>query len=89
MTRTTLPTHARRALLGAAAAFAAPGGGDHSLVCVLHVSLAVRLDAARAAGERRVRTALAAAGARAVRFDDADAFSNLNAPEHLLAVQRR
>lgn len=75
-------------LQGAAAAFAAPGGDDHSLVCLLHVSLAVRLDAARAAGERRVRTWLAAAAARAVRFDDAGAFSNLNAPEHLRAEQR-
>ncbi len=74
-------------LQGAAAAFAAPGGDGHSLVCLLHVSLAARLDAVRAAGERRVRAWLAAADARAVRFDDAVAFSNLNAPEHLQAEQ--
>lgn len=74
-------------LQGAAAAFAAPGGNDHSLVCLLHVSQAARLDAVRASGERRVRAWLAAAEARAVRFDDAGAFSNLNAPEHLQAEQ--
>lgn len=64
---------------GARAAYAAPRSQGHSLVCLLHRSLAN--DLARHVGEggARVGAWFAAIGASAVPFDDATAFVNINA----------
>jgi len=71
---------------GAPAAFAAPPGRSHALVCLLHRSLAQRLGLDLAAGERRVGHWLQAIGARAVPFADAGGFINLNAGADLRAA---
>jgi molybdopterin-guanine dinucleotide biosynthesis protein A len=62
----------------APAAFAAPAGHGHSLVCLLHRALRPQLDAAIAAGEARVGRWFASVGAQPVAFADAAAFANLN-----------
>lgn len=72
----------------APAAYAAPAGEGHSLVCLLHRSLLAPLDQAIAAGEPRVARWFQAISARAVPFADARAFANLNAPADLAAAAR-
>ena len=76
-----------RALDGAPAAFAVPDGQHHSLVCLLHRSLAPALRDALVAGRPRVSDWFAAVGAVPVRFADAAAFANLNTPADLAAAQ--
>lgn len=71
----------------ALAAYAAPADRGHSLVCLLHRSLAPSLAAALAADQPRVAGWFSRVGARAVRFDDAAAFANLNTPDELAAAQ--
>lgn len=72
----------------ASAAYAAPAGQRHSLVCLLHRSLAPTLAQALHDGEARVAAWFGAVGARAVPFDDAAAFANLNSQDDLAAVAR-
>jgi molybdopterin-guanine dinucleotide biosynthesis protein A len=76
-------------LAGRPASYAAPAGTGHSLVCLLHRSLAPAL--ARHLAERGPRVAawFAACSARAVPFADADAFVNLNAPADLASAAPR
>jgi molybdopterin-guanine dinucleotide biosynthesis protein A len=76
-----------RALDGAPAAFAVPDGQHHSLVCLLHRSLAPALRDALVAGRPRVSDWFGAVGAVPVRFADAAAFANLNTPADLAAAQ--
>jgi molybdopterin-guanine dinucleotide biosynthesis protein A len=76
------------ALDGALAAYAAPVGQSHSLVCLLHRSLAAPLDQHLASGGRRVGAWLALIAARAVPFADAQGFTNLNAAADLNAARR-
>ena len=68
------------------AAYAAPTGQTHSLVCLLHRSLAPALERFVANGGQRVRAAYLALGALAVPFADAQAFINLNATSDLQAA---
>lgn len=68
---------------GTRAAFAAPAGQDHSLVCLLHRSLASELARHVGDGNARVGAWFAAIGASAVPFADATAFVNLNAAADL------
>jgi molybdopterin-guanine dinucleotide biosynthesis protein A len=75
------------ALDGAPAAFAVPDGQHHSLVCLLHRSLAPALRNALAAGKPRVGGWFTAVGAIPVRFANAAAFANLNTPADLAAAQ--
>jgi molybdopterin-guanine dinucleotide biosynthesis protein A len=75
------------ALQSAPAAFAVPDGQHHSLVCLLHRSLAPALHDALAADKPRVGHWFAAVGAIPVRFSDAAAFANLNTPTDLAAAQ--
>lgn len=74
---------------GAPASVAAAGGRTHGLCCLLHATLGRRLDDALARGERRVTAWLDSVGARTVEFDDASAFSNLNASADLRAAVLR
>jgi molybdopterin-guanine dinucleotide biosynthesis protein A len=68
----------------AGGAFAVTADGPHSLVAVWRTDRAEALRCQLASGEHpAVRHALAAAGARPVRFDDAGLFRNLNAPADL------
>ncbi|MDZ7652316.1 MAG: molybdenum cofactor guanylyltransferase MobA [Burkholderiaceae bacterium] len=71
------------------AAYAAPAGQTHSLVCLLHRSLATVLERFVADGGQRVRAAYPALGALAVPFADAQAFINLNATADLQATDPR
>lgn len=68
---------------GARAAYAAPGSQGHSLVCLLHRSLASALARHVGDGGARVGAWFAAIGATAVPFADAAAFANLNAAADL------
>jgi molybdopterin-guanine dinucleotide biosynthesis protein A len=70
----------------AGAAYAAPGGSAHSLVCLLHRDLGASLAQALASGERRVARWYERVGAQAVPFEDAAAFANLNSPGDLAAA---
>lgn len=79
--------HLTNALHGAPAAFAVPDGQPHSLVCLLHRSLAPALRDALAADKPRVGRWFAAVGAKPVRFADSAAFVNLNTPADLAAAQ--
>lgn len=71
--------HLVACLRGARAAYAAPGGTGHSLVCLLHSSLAPDLAHHIGAGGARVGAWFAAIGARAAPFADTAAFVNINA----------
>lgn len=75
------------ALDGAPAAFAVPDGQHHSLVCLMHRSLAPALRDTLAAGKPRVDSWFAAVGAVPVRFANAAAFANLNTSADLAAAQ--
>jgi molybdopterin-guanine dinucleotide biosynthesis protein A len=74
---------------GARASFAVAGGRPHSLCCLLHASLRASLDEALERGERRAAAWLDSVGARAVAFDDAAAFANINAAVDLLQAEPR
>jgi molybdopterin-guanine dinucleotide biosynthesis protein A len=74
---------------GSRASYAAPVGDGHSLVCLLHRSLAPDLAQYLAEGGQRVSGWFAAIGARAVPFDDRDAFANFNAVADLQAADHR
>ena len=79
-------------LLAAAAdaggAFAVTADGPHGLVAAWRTDRAAALRRQLEAGEHpAVRHALAAAGARAVRFDDAGLFRNLNDPADLAEAE--
>ncbi len=76
------------ALDGAAAAYAMPAGQSHSLVCLLHRSLAGDLDDALARREARVSRWFEEVDARAVPFTDAAHFTNLNSPAELAAADQ-
>jgi molybdenum cofactor guanylyltransferase len=73
----------------ARAAYAEPAGQSHSLLFLLHRSLAPLLERFLADGGQRVRAAYQALGARAVPFTDAQAFINLNAPADLQVADPR
>lgn len=77
------------ALEGRLAAYAAPAGIGHSLVCLLHRSLAPGLARQLAEGDARVRAWFAAIEARAVPFAEADGFVNVNAPADLRSIVPR
>lgn len=70
---------------GAPAAFARTASGSHPLCAVWRVETAAVLEPALAQGHPAVRAWLAGLGARAVRFDDAAAFANVNTPAELAA----
>jgi molybdopterin-guanine dinucleotide biosynthesis protein A len=74
---------------GTRAAYAVPAGQKHSLVCLLHRSLAPVLGRFVADGGQRVSAAYQALGALAVPFADAQAFINLNATADLQAADPR
>jgi molybdopterin-guanine dinucleotide biosynthesis protein A len=74
---------------GGKAAYAAPVDHAHSLVCLLHRSLAPGLAQQLAAGNPRVGGWFAAIGARAVPFAEAGAFANFNAAVDLQAATPR
>lgn len=76
------------ALDGVPAAYAAPGGIGHSLVCLLHRSLAAALAQQLAAGNPRVGAWFALVKARAVPFGQADAFVNINELTDLQSLAR-
>jgi molybdopterin-guanine dinucleotide biosynthesis protein A len=65
------------------AAFVETDDGLHPLCAVWNVSLLAPLEAALVAGHPPVRAFLAEVGGVAVRFDDAAAFANVNAPGDL------
>ncbi len=75
------------------AAIAVTGSGTtvqrHPVFCLLRHTLLQQLTDALARGERRVDAWLASVGAVAVRFDQPEAFVNLNTPAELEALQRR
>ena len=73
---------------GATSAYAAPAGQSHSLVCLLHRSLAAPLGRFLAADGRRVSAWLSSTEARAVPFADAQAFRNFNAAADLRPASR-
>jgi molybdopterin-guanine dinucleotide biosynthesis protein A len=75
--------HLAAALEGGPAAYAAPGGIGHSLVCLLHRSVAPGLARQLAESNARVGAWLAAVEARAVPFAEADGFLNVNATDDL------
>lgn len=77
------------ALVGGPAAYAAPPGTGHSLVCLLHRSLAPALARQLADGNARVSAWLTAIDARAVPFAEADGFVNVNATADLQSIAPR
>jgi molybdopterin-guanine dinucleotide biosynthesis protein A len=77
------------ALEGGPAAYAAAPGSDHSLVCLLHRSLAPALARQLADGNARVSAWLSAIDARAVPFAEADGFVNVNATADLQSIAPR
>jgi molybdenum cofactor guanylyltransferase len=76
-------------LAGSRAAYAAPDGQGHSLVCLLHRSLAPELARHVGDGGARVGAWFAMCGATAVPFADAAAFVNLNAAADLQCAAPR
>lgn len=76
-------------LAEAPAALAETAQGVHPVFGLWRVALRAPLRAALAAGERRAGAVAEALGAVRVRFDDAAAFANLNAPEDLAAAEAR
>ncbi|MDG4648986.1 molybdenum cofactor guanylyltransferase MobA [Roseibacterium sp. SDUM158017] len=79
----------RLAAAGARAAFAETADGAHPTTGLWSVDLAGALDAALFQGTRKVRDWTRAVGAQTVRFDDADAFFNVNTPEDLRIAEAR
>lgn len=76
----------------AALACAVSGGRMHPVVALWRTGLADRLEAALAAGERRVAGWMRAEGLAEVEFPigpDGDPFANLNTPEDLAAAALR
>jgi len=75
----------------AAVACAASGGFVHPVVALWRVGLADALEAALAAGTRRVEGWMRARGLAEVDFADegGDPFANVNTPEELSAAQAR
>lgn len=73
--------------LGAApgAAYAACAGRDHPSIALWPVAGRAQLAALYAAGERRLRAALA--GAERVEFDGPEYFFNINTPDDLAAAE--
>lgn len=72
----------------AGAAFAQTDDGAHPLVCAWRSSMAGELRAALMAGHPPVWRLLDQIGAAKVRFDQAEAFMNINTPEELRLAEQ-
>ena len=74
---------------GAPFAVAACASGLEPMFALWSTALAPEVAAALAAGDGGPRRLIARLGAAEARFDDADAFANLNTPEEFAAAQAR
>lgn len=73
----------------APAAFATSAGGDHPLCAIWRCHLLPELSSAMADGRHpSARTFLRSCGARAVRFEDAASFANVNTKAELAHIAR-
>lgn len=85
-----LVSRLREAIGEASAAYAVTEHGEHPLCALWRVDLADAIAGCLKTGEHpAVRAMLAASGAVAVRFADADAFANANTQDALTALEQR